>query len=262
MASVHHARRTPGPHVAGEALTSIRVGTAGWALPKALRARESAGETVLEHYAMLFNAVEINSSFYRPHRRSTYERWSASVPESFRFSVKIPRMITHELGLSGCQYEIASFMNGARGLGDKLATLLVQLPPSRTFDEVVARTFFRMIRHETAVHIACEARSPSWFVREAADLFDEYQITRVAADPVPPGCECAARQNSRVAYIRLHGSPKVYYSAYSESYLHDVAAVALVASETWCILDNTAAGAAWSDAATLQRLIGASAVPG
>jgi uncharacterized protein YecE (DUF72 family) len=262
MAPVHIARRAPGPNVAGEALTDIRVGTAGWALPKALRAGESTGSTVLEHYAMRFNAVEINSSFYRPHRRSTYERWSGSVPASFRFSVKIPRLITHELALLECRGEIASFMHGVRGLGDKLATLLVQLPRSRVFDEVIARAFFGMMRQETTVRIACEARSPSWFVAEAAAVFDEYQITRIVADPVPPGCECAPRQNSRFAYIRLHGSPKMYYSPYSESYLRGVAATALLVSEVWCILDNTAAGAAWADAATLQRLLGANAVPG
>jgi uncharacterized protein YecE (DUF72 family) len=80
--------------VAGAALTPVRIGTAGWALPKPLRKGGSTGEPVLTQYAARFDAVEINSSFYRPHRRSTYERRRASVPESFRFSVKLPKTIT------------------------------------------------------------------------------------------------------------------------------------------------------------------------
>jgi len=43
----------------------------------------------------VFGAAEINSSFYRPHRRTIYERWGASVPETFRFAVRIPKAITH-----------------------------------------------------------------------------------------------------------------------------------------------------------------------
>jgi uncharacterized protein YecE (DUF72 family) len=241
--------------VAGSALTTLRIGTAGWALPKALRVSQSADKPVLEQYAELFDAVEINSSFYRPHRRSTYERWCASVPESFRFSVKVPKVITHERGLLRCQSETVSFMDGVRGLQDKLAVLLVQLPASRTFDESIADAFFKALRSETTAHIVCEARSSTWFADAATALFERYRITRVVADPVPCGCEFAAPADSRFAYFRLHGSPKMYYSSYSAGFLQGVAAAARAAAESWCIFDNTAAGAAWSDATVLQRSI-------
>jgi uncharacterized protein YecE (DUF72 family) len=240
--------------VAGPALKTLRIGTAGWALPKAQRVSPLENRSVLEHYAALFDAVEINSSFYRPHRLSTYERWNQSVPESFRFSVKLPRMITHELGLAKCQSETISFVQSVRGLEPKLAVLLVQLPPSRIFDLSVARAFFAMLRQETSAHIVCEARNPSWFVDEVADLFETFGISRVVADPVPVGCEFVVQPGSRFAYFRLHGSPRMYYSAYSSDYLQGVSAAAGAAAETWCIFDNTAAGAAWSDAAALQRL--------
>jgi uncharacterized protein YecE (DUF72 family) len=248
--------------VAGPALTTLRIGTAGWALPKALRVGESAHKSILEQYAQLFDAVEINSSFYRPHRRSTYERWRASVPQSFRFSVKVPKMITHELGLSRCQSETASFMDGVKGLEDKLAVLLVQLPASRSFDESVADAFFKALRQETATQIVCEARNPTWFASPAAAMFEHYRIARVVADPVPSGCEFAAPAHPRFAYFRLHGSPRMYYSSYSAGFLQGVAAAARAAAETWCIFDNTAAGAAWSDATLLQRLIASSAATG
>lgn len=118
--------------MAGPALTTVRIGTAGWALPKALRDQLRASKSVLEQYAAVFDSVEINSSFYKPHRRSTYERWCASVPASFRFSVKLPRTITHELGLLRCHGETLAFVDSASGLENKLAVLLIQLPPPRS----------------------------------------------------------------------------------------------------------------------------------
>lgn len=245
--------------MAGPALSIVRIGTAGWALPRALRESESANRSVLEHYAALFDAVEVNSSFYRPHRRSTYERWCASVPASFRFSVKLSRVITHELGLEGSQRETLAFLESATGLGQKLAVLLVQLPRRHTFDQSNAAEFFRLLRREFAAHIVCEARNPTWFGSEATAVLDAYQVARVMADPVPRGCEFVAPAHARFAYLRLHGSPKMYYSAYSTEYLQGVAAAAHAAAETWCIFDNTAAGAAWPDAAALQRLIAAGA---
>ncbi len=74
----------------------IRIGTAGWSIPKEHAAAFPAEGSHLQRYAQVFGAVEINSSFYRPHRRTTYERWAASVPEAFRFAVKVPKTITHE----------------------------------------------------------------------------------------------------------------------------------------------------------------------
>ena len=61
-----------------------RIGTAGWSIPRQHAAAFPAGGSHLERYAQRFNAVEINSSFYRPHRRATYERWAASVPTASR----------------------------------------------------------------------------------------------------------------------------------------------------------------------------------
>ena len=245
--------------MARPALRTIRIGTAGWSLPKALRVSHAASKSVLEQYAELFDAVEINSSFYRPHRRATYERWCGSVPESFRFAVKLSRVITHEFGLVRSQSETVAFMESARGLEHKLAVLLVQLPPSRIFDRSIAGAFFKMLRQETAAHIVCEARNPSWFTSEATAVLETNRVTRVAADPVPPGCEFVAPAHPDFAYFRLHGAPRIYYSAYSIDRLQGVAAAAGAAAETWCIFDNTAAGAAWPDATTLQRLVSANA---
>ena len=63
--------------------------------------------------------MEINSSFYRPHRRSTYERWAASVPAAFRFAVKVPRAVTHDRRLREAGGALDAFLAEAAGLGER-----------------------------------------------------------------------------------------------------------------------------------------------
>ncbi len=81
---------------------SLRIGTAGWSVPALYAEEMPRGGSHLERYARRLNAVEINSSFYRPHQRKTYERWAQSTPADFRFSVKVPKAITHEARLADC----------------------------------------------------------------------------------------------------------------------------------------------------------------
>src|ERR1700735_1262435 len=87
----------PGPNLPAQ---EIRIGTAGWSIPKYCAGEFPVGGSGLERYAARFNCTEINSSFYRPHRRTTYERWAHSVPAGFRFAVKLPKAITHERRLN------------------------------------------------------------------------------------------------------------------------------------------------------------------
>ena len=75
---------------------AIFVGTAGWSIPKADQEAFAPGGSHLVRYASRFDGVEINSSFYRPHRVVTYQRWADDVPDRFRFAVKMPKAITHE----------------------------------------------------------------------------------------------------------------------------------------------------------------------
>jgi uncharacterized protein YecE (DUF72 family) len=73
----------------------IFIGCAGWSIARAHAQAFPEAGTHLKRYAQLLPAVEINSSFYRPHRPQTYARWAASTPQTFRFAVKLPRAITH-----------------------------------------------------------------------------------------------------------------------------------------------------------------------
>jgi uncharacterized protein YecE (DUF72 family) len=124
----------------------LRIGCAGWTIPKQHASLFPPSGSHLIRYAQRLTAVEINSSFHRPHRRTTYEGWAAAVPESFTFSVKAPKIITHELRLLGADRVLDEFLGQASGLGDKLGPLLFQFPPSLSFDLEAARAFFGALR--------------------------------------------------------------------------------------------------------------------
>jgi uncharacterized protein YecE (DUF72 family) len=206
-------------------------------------------------------AVEINSSFYRSHRARTYEKWAESTPEPFRFSVKVPKTITHELRLAAAESDLDALLVDATALGEKLGCLLVQLPPKLEFDPDVADNFFSAVRQRFHRGVALEPRNPTWFNDDAQRVLEAHSIARVAADParVPAAAEAGGWDG--LVYIRLHGSPRMYYSAYDDAYLAALAA-RLRAAETrgvpvWCIFDNTAGGAAAVNAIDLlERLAG------
>lgn len=234
------------------------VGTAGWSLPRAVQ-EEFAGEgTHLVRYARVLPVAEINSSFHRPHRASTYAKWAAAVPDSFRFSVKVPKTITHQRKLVDTAALLDIFLAECTGLGAKVGCLLVQLPPSLAFDAAVADAFCGLMRERTPLPVAVEPRHESWFGDEPAALLVEHRVARVAADParVPAAGERGGWDG--LAYWRLHGSPRTYFSSYDADYLA-LLAESLRASAalrpTWCIFDNTASGAAAADALQLVRML-------
>lgn len=242
------------------------VGCAGWSLPAAVHTSFPGQGTHLNRYAAVFPAVEINSSFYRPHRPSTYARWRDSVPEKFRFSAKVPKAITHEQRLRNADAALEKFVGEVAHLGDKLGCLLVQLPPRLGFDAAVARQFFRTLRALTAVNVVCEPRHPTWFTAEVAEMLCEMKAAYVHADPsvapIPPQPDSAS-----IEYFRLHGAPEIYHSAYSDAYLDcfaaEVAAKVHAGRKVWCVFDNTASGEAVPNAQSLlARLRGTVAVPG
>jgi uncharacterized protein YecE (DUF72 family) len=233
----------------------VRIGCAGWALSAKVAARFPAQGSHLERYAQVFSSVEINSSFYRSHQPKSYARWAASVPDAFRFSVKFPRKISHELALRDADAAVSEFVQEITPLGKKLGCLLLQLPPSLALDPVAARDFFSLLRGHTTARIVCEPRHATWFTEEAAQTMQAAGIACVRAHPSPvAGVEPVGDPGT--LYIRLHGSPKIYYSAYDEPFIEAVAARITEArhanSEVWCIFDNTAHGEAIPNALTLM----------
>jgi len=238
---------------------SPRIGCAGWSLPRDLWPAFPAEGSHLERYAQRFDAVEIDTSFYRPHRRETYERWAAGTPDGFRFAVKLPKTITHERRLAGAMPAFDEFLAQVMGLGDRLGCLVVQLPPSLAFDAPVVRRFLADVRKRHAGPVALEPRHRSWFVPAAESLLSRFQVGRVLADPVLFDEAAAPGGWPGLVYLRLHGSPRRYWSAYDDALLERLASRLRLAREEgaacWCIFDNTAGGEAVGNAMTLARLL-------
>lgn len=232
---------------------TIYTGTAGWSISSAAADHFPGDGSHLQRYGQVFNCVEINSSFYRPHQPQTYARWAASVPDDFRFSVKMPRQITHDLRLRDYAAELQRFVTESGELKQKLGCVLVQLPPSLKFDAALANAFFADIVTRFDCMIAFEARHASWFAAPADALLTNLHITRVRADP-PAGQPGPHVPTTPAAYVRLHGSPRIYHSSYDDDYLQALKQT-LVQPDSWCIFDNTASGAAIFNALDLLRLL-------
>ncbi|EPA92680.1 Uncharacterized conserved protein YecE, DUF72 family [Pseudomonas umsongensis] len=238
---------------------TIFTGCAGWSLGREHSAAFTAEGTHLQRYAARLNCAEINSSFYRPHRQQTYQRWAASVPAGFRFSVKVPKLISHVQRLQACDQALDEFVLQCSGLGDRLGCLLVQLPPSLVFDESVAEAFFISIRRCFPGPVVLEPRHESWVGAEA--LLVHYHIAQVAVDPSRISTDSTPRGWPGLKYWRLHGSPRIYYSPYELPRLERLAVELQTATaegqSAWCIFDNTASGAALGNALTLAQYLAA-----
>lgn len=210
----------------------------------------------MQRYASRFNAVEINSSFYRPHLPRTYERWAQSVPSTFRFSVKVPKRISHELRLQRCETALDEFLEHCLQLREKLGCLLIQLPPSLSYEPAIASAFFTALRQRFAGTVVLEPRHASWLAAEV--MLQEFEIGRVAADPAVIETGGTPGGWRGVHYWRLHGAPRIYHSAYGleqvQAWARSMAQATDAGILTWCIFDNTASGHATPDALSLLDL--------
>jgi uncharacterized protein YecE (DUF72 family) len=237
----------------------ILIGTAGWSLPRAEQIHFPTIGSHLDRYSSRFAAVEINSSFHRSHKAAIWARWRDATPPGFRFSVKMPKAITHTARLTGASDLVAAFIDEVSVLEAKLACLLVQLPPSLGYEANVAESFFADLRSRTAVAIACEPRHESWFEPGADLLLREFKVARVAADPARVPAAADPGGSGAVRYFRFHGAPKVYYSSYPDEFiirLADRLRPEVANNRTvWCIFDNTTLGAATRNALDLSEAL-------
>lgn len=237
----------------------VRIGTAGWTIPAADRGAFPQAGTHLERYAAVFDGVEINASLHRLHRKTTYQRWAAAVPDTFKFSVKVPKAITHVDRLGGTEPLLDSFLAEVSGLEHKLGPLLIQLPPSLVFDPQIAEQFLKYLRDRVSGPVTFEPRHASWFLAEAETLLVTFRIGRVGADPAP--VPQAARPGGWVGvrYCRLHGSPRIYHSHYSNDAIRaslvQLRTEAIEGAEFWCIFDNTASGVAMTNALAARSFL-------
>jgi uncharacterized protein YecE (DUF72 family) len=238
-------------------VSQIYIGTAGWTIPTQLKSIFPHEGSHLERYSSLLNAVEINSAFYRDHKKETYEKWASMVPRDFKFSVKLSRHFTQQERLRDPGVRLPEVIDGLSGLGDKMGVLLVQLPPSLEFEPTIAEIFMRSLRKYYSGDIVWEPRHLSWASKQALSILRHFGISKVLADPqVCPIPRAERAMVESVRYLRLHGSPEIYRSRYSQKMIQRIAESILSpifhATTTWCIFDNTTFGFATENALELK----------
>lgn len=194
---------------------AIFVGTSGFSYHhwvKKFYPKEIKQASWLEYYARFFNTVEINSSFYRLPNEKVLEFWRERTPESFIFSIKGSRYITHTKRLLANQNSVDLFMQRAGGLKGKLKIVLWQFPPRFKADSERLRNFFRLLK-PYSYRFAFEFRDESWFSAEIYEILRENNAALVLADS--PDFPKKEIQTADFSYIRLHGGKYLYSSNYS-----------------------------------------------
>ena len=165
-----------------------------------------------EHYCSLFSTVELNVTFYRLPRPSTFDTWYRESPPDFGFSLKGSRFITHVKKLVDPQESIARFFDGALRLKDKLKVVLWQFPPGFEINRDRLTIFLALLKNYTTRH-TLEFRHESWIATPVIELCREQNVGLCMADW--PAFADDLPVTSDFVYIRRHGKGGNYASCYS-----------------------------------------------
>jgi uncharacterized protein YecE (DUF72 family) len=178
----------------------------------------------LEHYASVFQTVEVNNAFYRLPERDTFKAWHDRTPEDFCVAVKMSRYLTHIKRLRDPAEPVNRFFDRASALGDKLGPVLLQLPPNLRADADLLTGVLK--RFPTGVRVAVEPRHPSWWTDEIRRTLERHDAALCWADrksrPITPLWTTAAW-----GYLRMHegrAQPRPRYGrAALRSWVHRIA---------------------------------------
>jgi uncharacterized protein YecE (DUF72 family) len=135
----------------------------------------------LPYYSKFFHSVEVDTTFHSSPRLETVESWYATSPPEFKFTLKTPRTITHDLGLKNVQGLMNEFTDILFPLKEKLGPILIQLPPSFTQENLKLLGDF-LDTLTPSYRYAVEFRHPSWYNEKTTQLLSERQICWVSID--------------------------------------------------------------------------------
>ncbi len=207
------------------------------------------------YYCQHFNTLEINVTFYRFPRQDVMQGWWIKSPEDFKFSVKAPRAITHLRKFVDCQKLLDDFYNSCdKGLKGKLSALLFQLPPAMHYSEEKLMLVCNSLRRNYMNVV--EFRHESWWRKEVYDMlrFHDILFCNISHPKLPGGII----KTARTLYVRLHGVPEMFYSAYSKEQLgqliEDIKKQEGV-EEVFIYFNNTAGDAGILNAGELRDMV-------
>lgn len=247
----------------------VIVGTSGWEYNDwngRFYPEDVKGKAQLPYFAKHFTSVEINSTFYHMPRASSMENWAASVPNDFCFVVKMNRFLTHTKRLTSDEQfteRLQEFLDLLQPLKNKLAAVLVQLPPSMKvansrLEYLAEQVIDAEKRLKMRLPLALEFRHASWFNDETYTLMRNYNIANVINDS--PGRWPVSRAvTADFAYIRFHGSKELYRSSYTDKELKEwtefIKKSCANCKRVLCYFNNDYHGVAVRNAQTLQSII-------
>lgn len=241
----------------------IYIGTSGWSYrdwrgayyPEAMKASE-----YLSHYSNDFHASEINSTFYITPRTSTTEGWANKVPGDFKFCPKMHRYLTQMKRLRDPEQPLEKFFTAIAPLYGRLGPILLQLPPSLSFNEEVVTHLFEVLKRDYhRFEFVLEARHISWFEPLPLSLLRENNIALVISQS-GVGYPYAESDASRNIYLRFHGPTTLFSSSYSDAMLKQYAGKIKAWSKeghtVWAFFNNTMGLNGLNNARKLKELLG------
>lgn len=195
-----------------------------------------------EFYCQHFNTYEINASFYKFPTVKGLKSWYGKTPEDFQFCIKANKVITHFKRFNNCAREIDDFYNTSQeGLQDKLACVLFQLPPSFNYSEERLEMVVSAMNPDFTNVV--EFRHETWWRQEVYDRLQAHNI--IFCSVSYPKLPADIIATAPTGYVRLHGTPKLFYSEYTREELQQVHRDILCKnfSKTFVFFNNTASNA-------------------
>lgn len=239
---------------------AVHIGTSGWSYPHwdgVLYPPGTPPRDRLRHFVRRFDTVELNASFYRWPRPSTFAGWRRRLPDGFQLSVKAPRGLTHAKKLYAPEEWVTRIGAGWHELGDRRAVLLVQLGPGQARDDARLEYFLR--RLPPWMRTAVEFRHPSWLHDSVFDLLEHHGVGYCVMSGAR--LPCVLRATAPFVYLRLHGPDPDHL--YAGSYPHDdlcwwrdrIREWDAQGRDVYAYFNNDGNGNAVRDADTLRHLL-------
>jgi len=224
--------------------------------PKDLKPRDW-----LSYYSRHFDTVELNNPFYRLPSEGTFERWREETPPSFVFAVKGSRFITHIKRLRDPGNAVATFLQRAQRLQEKLGPILFQLPPSWPLSLERLEGLLGFLRAQRIIpklKVALEVRHASWLDPKVFKLLEEANVVLCLADWPELPVEGPLRAD--FVYLRRHGPASLYSSCYTEESLQEdakrITGWLKEGLDVYIYFNNDASGYAVQNALRLKELVG------
>lgn len=206
-----------------------------------------------DFYCQHFSTYEMNGTFYKAPTLKVMQNWYGKSPEGFIYAVKAPKIITHLKKFKDCEEEIKTFYEVCKeGLKEKLGPILFQLPPSFHYSEENLELVLKNLNSDFKNTV--EFRHGSWWKKEVFEILEKYKI--IFCNVSHPTLPDSISKTNSIGYLRFHGSPKMFYSSYSNDYLTEIKSKITEDSfeEFYIYFNNTASTAGVLNALEMKKM--------